>query len=44
VSEHRSQATTSCRLWGAKVKALSPVHVRNFYREKLDEGLSSATA
>jgi hypothetical protein len=23
---------------------LSPVHVRNFYREKLDEGLSSATA
>ena len=27
-----------------KLKALSPIHVHNFYREKLDEGLSSATA
>ena len=26
-----------------KLKALTPVHVRNFYREKLDSGLSSAT-
>lgn len=26
-----------------KRKALTPVHVRNFYREKLDGGLSSAT-
>ena len=26
-----------------KLKALTPVHVRTFYREKLDRGLSSAT-
>jgi integrase len=26
-----------------KLKALTPVHVRSFYREKLDAGLSSAT-
>jgi integrase len=26
-----------------KLKALTPVHVRNFYKEKLDGGLSSAT-
>ena len=30
-------------LGGDKLKTLTPVHVRNFYREKLDGGLSSAT-
>jgi integrase len=26
-----------------KLKSLTPTHVRGFYREKLDSGLSSAT-
>jgi integrase len=30
-------------LGSIKLKTLTPVHVRNFYREKLDGGLSSAT-